>query len=139
MAEVVAYINFADRGKEQLEFYKGVFGGSYETTLVKDNPAAGQMNPEWGKRIMHADFKSGGIHLLGSDIISDQAGLERGNGYSLTILCDSEEQLKGYYAKLVDGGKEVWAPRVSEWGDIFGQCTDKFGVQWMLNYGKSAA
>lgn len=139
MAQLVPYINFADRGKEQLEFYKGVFGGDYEITLVKDSLAAAQMNPEWGERIMHADFKAGDIHLLGSDIISDQPGLERGNGYSLTLMCDSEAQLKDYYAKLVDGGKEVWAPRVSEWGDIFGQCVDKFGVQWMLNCSQSAA
>lgn len=139
MATVVPYINFADRGKEQLEFYKSVFGGGYDVTLVKDNPQAAQMNPEWGERIMHADFKAGDIHLLGSDIISDQPGLERGNGYALTVMCDSAEQLKDWYTKLVDGGKEVWAPRDSEWGALFGQCVDKFGVQWMFNYSQPAA
>ena len=137
MAQSIPYINFADRGKEQLELYKSIFGGDYEITLVKDSPNGNNMPAEWAERIMHADFKADGIRLMGSDIISDQAGLERGNGYSIVLLCDSAEQLKDYYGKLVDGGKEVWAPQDSEWGAIFGQCADKYGVQWMLEYDKS--
>ncbi len=133
MATIVPYINFADKGREMLEFYQAAFGGDYTIQLVKESPMASQMNPEWGERIMHADFQSGDIHFLGSDIISDDAGLERGNGYSLTVECDSEDQLRGYYEKFVDGGQEMWAPALSEWGDIFGQCVDKYGVQWMFN------
>jgi PhnB protein len=91
------------------------------------------MNPEWSERIMHADFKSDQLRLLGSDIISDQAGLDRGNGYSIAIGCDNSNQLKEYYEKLVeDGGKAMFAPADSEWGSTFAQCVDKFGVQWML-------
>lgn len=133
MAQLVPYINFADRGKEQLEFYQSVFGGKADVTLLKDSPSASQMPSEWGERIFHADFKAGDIRIFGSDIISDQQGLERGNGYSIAIVCDSDEQLREYYGKLVEGGTEVWAPAESEWGDVFGQCVDKFGVQWMMN------
>jgi PhnB protein len=136
MAQIVPYINFADKGREAVEFYKSVFGGEADITLVKDSPSAAQVPKEWGERIFHLDFKAGDIHFLGSDIISDQAGLERGNGYSLALMCDSAKQLKDFYAKLVDGGKEVWAPADSEWGAIFGQCVDKFAVQWMLNFDK---
>jgi PhnB protein len=136
MANIVAYINFADRGREQLDFYKSVFGGDYKLTLVKDSQMASQMNPEWAERIMHADFTAGDLHLMGSDIISDQAGLERGNGYSLALMCESVDQVKDYFAKLAEGGKEVWAPTDSEWGGVFGQCVDKYGVQWMLEYDK---
>jgi PhnB protein len=136
MAKVVPYINFADRGREAIEFYKGVFGGDAEVQLVKDSPSAGQMPKEWGERIFHLEFKSGDIRFLGSDIISDQAGKVAGNVYSLVIECDSAEQLKEYFSKLSEGGKVVWEPRDSEWGSVFGQCVDKFDVQWMLNYDK---
>jgi PhnB protein len=62
--------------------------------------------------------------------------LERGNGYSLVLNCDSEEQLRDFYARLVDGGKEVFAPADSGWGAIIAHCTDQFGVTWLMNYDK---
>jgi PhnB protein len=62
--------------------------------------------------------------------------LERGNGSSLVLNCDSEEQLRDFYAKLVDGGREVFAPTDSGWGAIIAHCTDQFGVTWLMNYDK---
>ena len=138
MAQIVPYINFADQGRAAIEFYKSIFGGEADITLVKDSPSASKMPKEWGERIFHLDFKAGGIHFLGSDIISDQAGKVAGNVYSLAITCDDATQLKDYFSKLSDGGKVVWEPRDSEWGSLFGQCVDKFGIQWMLNFDKSA-
>jgi len=136
MADIVPYINFADQGREAIEFYKSVFGGDAEVQLVKDSPSAAQMPKDWGERIFHFDFKAGDIHFLGSDIISDQAGRVTGNVYALALMCDSVEQLKDYFAKLSNGGKTVWEPRDSEWGSLFGQCVDKYGITWMLNFDK---
>jgi PhnB protein len=123
MANVVPYINFGDKGQEAITFYKGVFGGDAEVQLE-------------GERVIHLDFQAGDIHFMGSDLQGDQAGLERSNGYSLVLNCDSEEQLRDFYAKLVDGGKEVFAPADSGWGATIAHCTDQCGVTWMLNYDK---
>ncbi|HVS58758.1 MAG TPA: VOC family protein [Candidatus Saccharimonadales bacterium] len=136
MANIVPYINFADQGREAIEFYKRVFGGDAEVQLVKDSPAASGMPKEWGERIFHLAFSAGDIHFYGSDVISDQAGKVVGNVHSLAINCDNEDQLKEWFKKLSDGGKVVWDVRDSEWGSIFGQCVDKFGITWMLNYSK---
>ena len=138
MANIVPYINFADQGKEAIEFYKSVFGGNAEVQLVKQSPNAANMPKEWGDRIFHLAFTAGDIHFYGSDVISDQAGKVVGNVHSLAINCDSEEQLRDIFAKLSDGGKVVWEPKDSEWGSLYGQCTDKFGITWMLNYTKEA-
>jgi PhnB protein len=121
MANIVPYINFAQNGQEAITFYKGVFGGDAEVQFK-------------GERVIHLDFQAGSIHFMGSDLQSDQAGLERGNGYSLVLNCDSEEQLRDFYAKLVDGGKEVFAPTDSGWGAIIAHCNDRFGVTWLMNY-----
>ena len=139
MANLVPYINFADQGKEAIAFYKGVFGGDAEVQLVTDSPNAEQMPKEWGERIFHLAFTAGDIHFYGSDIISDQAGKVTGNVHFLVIDCDSAEQLKEWFDKLADGGTVVWEPRDSEWGSLFGQVTDTFGVTWMLNYDKQQA
>lgn len=137
MATICPYINFADQGREAIEFYKSIFGGEAEITLVKDSPMGKQMPAEWGERIFHFDYHAGDIRILGSDIISDQAGKVVGNVFSIGLMCDSPEQLHEYFDKLADGGKVVWPAADSEWGSIFGQVVDKFGIQWMLNFDKS--
>ena len=123
MANILPYINFGEKSQEAVKFYKSVFGG--DASVQSE-----------GERVMHLDFQAGDIHFMGGDLQSDQAGLERDNGYSLVLNCDSEEQLRDFYAKLVDGGKEVFAPTDSGWGAIIAHCTDQFGVTWLLNYDK---
>jgi PhnB protein len=123
MANVIPYINFVDKSHEAVKFYKGVFGGDAEVQS-KD------------KRVIHFDFQAGDIHFMGSDHQGDQAGLGRANGYSLVLNCENEKQLRDFYAKLVDGGKQVFAPTDSGWGAIVAHCADQFGVNWMLNYDK---
>lgn len=116
MPNLVPYINFIDKSQAAVEFYKQVFGGDAE--IQKD-----------GDRVVHLDFQAGDIHFMGSD--------GEGESASLVLNCDSEEQLNVFYTKLVDGGKEVFAPTDSGWGAIVAHCTDRFGVIWMLNYDKS--
>jgi len=123
MANILPYINFGEKSQEAITFYKGVFGGDAEVQLE-------------GERVIHFEFQAGDIRFMGSGLQSDQAGLELGNGYSLVLNCDSEEQLRDFYAKLVDGGKEVFAPTDSGWGAIIAHCTDQFGITWLLNYDK---
>ena len=123
MANILPYINFGEKSQEAITFYKGVFGGDAEVQLE-------------GERVIHLEFQAGDIRFMGGDLQSDQAGLERGNGYGLVLNCDSEEQLRDFYAKLVDGGKEVFAPTDSGWGAIIAHCTDQFGVTWLMNYDK---
>jgi PhnB protein len=117
MANVVPYLNFVDKSGAAVAFYKDVFGGDAE---VQSD----------GERIVHVDFQSGDIHLMGSDLGSDQPGQES----SLVLNCESEEQLRDFYTRLVDGGTQVFAPTDSGWGAIVAHCTDQFGITWMLNY-----
>jgi PhnB protein len=117
MAKVIPYINFVDKSADAVEFYKSVFGGQAE--MQAD-----------GERIVHVDFESGEIHFMGSDLGSDQPGHES----SLVLNCDTEEQLRTFYATLVRGGTEVFAPTDSGWGAIVAHCVDQFGVTWMLNF-----
>jgi PhnB protein len=34
---------------------------------------------------------------------------------------------------LADGGQVAMPLEKAPWGDIFGMCTDRFGVPWMVN------
>lgn len=125
--------NFADRGREAIEFYKTVFGGDAVVTLVKDGGIADQMPAEWGERIMHLEFTAGDLVFYGSGIISDQAGKVPGNSFAIAIACDNDSQLRDLFTKLSAGGNVTLEPGPSPWGGLFGQCIDKFDISWMLD------
>lgn len=134
MASLVPYVNFAGKTAEALDFYKSIFGGEADMTLAKDGPMAAQTPEERQNDVFHADYKADGFRLLASDMMSDAAGREVGNVFSLALMCDSKEQLQDWFDKLADGGKVVWPVRDSEWGSVYAQVVDKYGLQWMLNF-----
>jgi len=50
--------------------------------------------------------------------------------------------LRGYWEKLSVGGSVTMPLGPAPWGDTFGTCTDKFGVNWLVDIaapGTSAA
>ena len=39
----------------------------------------------------------------------------------------------GYWDKLSDGGNVTMPLEKQMWGDVFGMCTDRYGVPWMVD------
>jgi PhnB protein len=57
-----------------------------------------------------------------------------GSAISISLSGDDEVELRGYYQKLSGDGGAVTVPmEKSPWGDIFGMCTDRYGVAWLVN------
>jgi uncharacterized glyoxalase superfamily protein PhnB len=44
-----------------------------------------------------------------------------------------EEETKHLFDELSAGGKVEQELQVMFWGDYYGSCRDKFGIQWMFN------
>lgn len=134
MAQIVAYLFFDGNCREAMEFYKESLGGDLAIQTVRESPVAGQLPAEAGEKIMHARLTAGDLTLLASDAIGQEHII--GNNISLTLLCDSEEEIQTHFSKLSAGGKVTHPLRVEFWGATYGQLTDKFGINWMLNYDK---
>lgn len=134
MATLSPYINFAGKTQEALEFYKSIFGGDTEIMLAKDGPMASQTPDDKQNDVFHSFYRTDHFTLMASDMMSDEADRQVGNVIALAFMNDSAEQLKEWFDKLADGGTVVWPIRESEWGDTYGQVTDKFGITWMLDY-----
>lgn len=134
MAKINPYIFFGGKAAEAFAYYKGVFGGETDIQLAKDGPNADKTPPEMLDGVFHGVLNAGDIVIMGSDMMAlgEDVSLDK-SPMGIAVDCDSADQLKEYFAKLVDGGKEIWPPRDSEWGSVYGQCQDKFGVMWLLN------
>ena len=51
----------------------------------------------------------------------------------MSLSGDDETQLRGYFDKLADGGMVTMPLEKAAWGDMFGMCTDRFGIRWLVN------
>jgi len=56
-----------------------------------------------------------------------------GSSISLSLSGNDSSALTTYFNKLAAGGTVTMPLEKAPWGDTFGMCTDKFGVQWMVN------
>ena len=51
----------------------------------------------------------------------------------MSLSGDDGDELRGYWEKLSDGGTVSVPFEKQMWGDVFGMCTDRFGIQWLVN------
>lgn len=136
--QVIAYLFFDRKCREAMEFYQSCLGGELKIMALKDTPVAAQFPPEAAELVMHADLTNGSIALMASDNF-DGSPVNAGNQISLMISCSSEAELRGYFDALSVGGKANMPVRQEFWGDIYGQLTDKFSIQWQLNFHQTQA
>lgn len=126
------YLSFEGSAREAMEFYKSIFGGQLELSTFGEAGMTGQdVDPD---QIMHgALVADNGITIMGADSPANVRGHVVGTNISISLSGDNEDELTGYYNKLVEGG-EVQEPLAkAPWGDTFGMCVDKFGIFWMVN------
>jgi PhnB protein len=130
-AKLVPYIFFYGRCAEALEFYKGVFGGSYEAMRVSDTPMASEMPPEAANSIMHASFTADGVAFMASDGGSVKPVDTDAGNISVALSFDDAASGERVFNALAAGGKVERGIENAFWGGRFGMLTDKFGTEWM--------
>ncbi|NEB74780.1 VOC family protein [Streptomyces sp. SID14478] len=126
------YLSFDGDARQALEFYKEVFGG---TLALNTFGEAGQPDAPFADQIMHALLETpSGFTLMGSDT---PPGMEHtpGSNFSVSLSGDDDAELRGYWEKLSEGGTVAVPLEKQMWGDVFGMCTDRFGIPWMVNIG----
>jgi len=129
------YISFTDNAREAMDFYRDVFGGNLEVNTFGD---FGQPDSPDADKIMHARLETdSGFTLMGADT---PQGMEHhpGDNISVSLTGDDADELRGYWTKLSEGGQVSVPLEKQMWGDEFGMCTDRFGINWMVNIAGSA-
>lgn len=56
-----------------------------------------------------------------------------GASVQLSLNGNNELELRRYFQKLSEGGEVSLPLEIAPWGDIFGMCQDRFGMNWMVN------
>ena len=129
------YLQFRDNARDAMTFYQDVFGGELNISTFGEYGGGGdETHGAAADGVMHAQLESpSGFTLMASDI---PPGMDTGgdvkNG-TISISGDDDDDLRGYFGRLSDGGQVSVPLEKQMWGDEFGMCTDRFGVDWMVN------
>ena len=140
MAKVSTYLNFPNQTEEAFNFYKSVFGGEFIGGISRfgDIPPSPDMPPmaeEDKNLVMHIVLPIlGGHHLMGTDAPESMGfRVNFGNNVYLNLEPDTRAETKRLFDALSAGGKVEQELQDMFWGDYYGSCKDRFGVQWMFN------
>ncbi|MEV8510591.1 VOC family protein [Actinoplanes sp. NPDC051475] len=125
------YISFPDgNARAAMEFYHSVFGGDLRINTFGE---FGMPDPAVADKIMHALLETpSGLALMAADT---PPGMEvvPGSTISVSLSGDDADALRGYWEKLSESGTVSVPLEKQMWGDEFGSCRDRFGIDWMVN------
>ena len=128
--QLANYLFFTTKCEEALAFYTHCGLGKVVEMVrygANDMPVR---NEAMRGKIMHSRFEGPGVLFYASD--NDDAEPMRGSAHM--IMTDSREQTTQLFTRLSEGANITTPLGMQPWGDYYGKLTDRFGVQWMLDY-----
>jgi PhnB protein len=141
MPTINPYLNFLGNAEEAFNFYKSVFGGEFiSLQRYKDMPQGEDGCQETSKadqeKILHVALPIGKENvLMASDCMESMKGtMIVGNNITISINTNSEAETERLFNLLSTDGKIIMPLQKMFWNAYFGMFTDKFGIQWMVNY-----
>ena len=132
--QVSPYLFFYGRTEEAMKFYQSALGGELEISRNGDSPMGDDVSKEWRGKVMHSTLKGDGFDIMASDG-REGSPQEKESNISLAIGLADEAKAKEVFDKLSAGGKVTMPLEKMFWGALFGQLTDKYGIDWMVNCG----
>ena len=137
MATINPYLNFDGNTEEAFNFYKSVFGGEFMALMRwKDAPEADKLPAGDREKVMHVSLPiwKGNVLMATDACKSMGRTLTVCNNFYISISPESEEEADRLFNGLSAGGQVTMPLHKAFWGAYFGMFTDKFGIQWMVNY-----
>jgi PhnB protein len=137
------YLNFGNRTEEAVRFYEKALGGKLtEIHRFGSMPQQDgfELTPEQKNLVMHVGLElPDGQMIMASDTIAGMGPRRiEGNNISISVHPRSRSEADRIFNALSQGGTITMPIADQFWGDYFGSLTDRFGINWMVNYAEPA-
>jgi uncharacterized glyoxalase superfamily protein PhnB/uncharacterized protein YndB with AHSA1/START domain len=140
-ARVTTYLNFSGNTEEAFLFYKSVFKSEFSGKGIQrfeDIPAEAGHPPiaeAIKKMVLHVELPILGGHVLMATDAPKEMGftLTQGNNMHICLEPQTKAETKKLFDALSEGGNIVMPLADMFFGAYFGECTDRFGINWMFN------
>jgi len=130
------HVSFNGNCEEAFRFYQKILGGEIVTMMpYLGTPAENFVPQQWRNKIMHAALQYDGAVLMGGDAPPERYQKPQGFGVGLEVK-NAHEAARIFNA-FADGGQVQMPRQETFWALSFGMLTDRFGIPWMINCGKS--
>lgn len=131
------YLVFEGRAEEAITFYATVLDADIlDISKFSDIPEDPENEPvpEAAKSlVMNATLQlPNGSYIMFSDTFPGMPYVA-GNNVSVTLVFDNVEETRDVFDKLKVGGKVNMELQETFWSPLYGQMSDKFGVEWMIS------
>lgn len=136
MTQINPYLTFNGNCKDAFNFYQSIFGGEFAYVKRYDEmPEEYQVDEADKSKVMNIALPiNDTCTLLGNDANPAMGSVEFGKNITLSVNAATKEQADDFFNKLSIGGMVFMPMGNMFWGDYFGMCEDKFGMNWMVNF-----
>lgn len=126
------HLGFTGKCDEAFSYYEKVFGTKRLMTMRYGEAPPGTPVPPGAKDlVMHTALPVGSLTLMGADAPPGR-GQPLG-GFQISLDDEDEATVKRLFEALSEGGSVMMPLAKTFWSPLFGMCTDKFGVGWMVS------
>ncbi len=141
-ARVTTYLNFPGKTEEAFNFYKKIFKTEFSGKGIQrfgDIPAEAGHPPvsdNIKNMILHVELPIVGGHVLMATDAPGEMGftLTQGNNMHICVEPETRKETKRLFDALSEGGTITMPLEDMFFGAYFGECTDKYGINWMFNF-----
>jgi uncharacterized glyoxalase superfamily protein PhnB/uncharacterized protein YndB with AHSA1/START domain len=141
-ARVTTYLNFPGKTEEAFNFYKKIFKTEFSGKGIQRfgdiPPGAGHppVSDNIKNMILHVELPIVGGHVLMATDAPVEMGftLTHGNNMHICVEPETRKETKRLFDALSEGGTITMPLEDMFFGAYFGECTDKYGINWMFNF-----
>lgn len=141
-SRVCTYLNFPGNTEEAMLFYKKVFKTEFNGNGIQrfgDIPAEQNQPPvadALKNMVLHVELPILGNHVLMATDAPPEMGftVKQGNNMYISLEPSSKEETDRIFNELSAGGTIEMPLADMFWGAYFGSFTDRYGINWMLNF-----
>lgn len=139
---VCTYLNFPGNTEEAFLFYQSVFKTEFAGAGIQrfgDLPVDDSHPPvpdHIKQMVLHVELPLLGGHILKGTDAPKEMGftLKTGNNMHISLAPENLQETQRLYAALSEGGTIEMPLQLMFFGAYYAGFTDKFGINWMLNF-----
>lgn len=138
---VSTYVNFPGNTEEAFRFYQSVFKSDFINGIrrfgdVPPTPDQPPVAEALKKMVLHVELPLLNGHvLMGTDAPKEMGfSVVPGNNMHINLEPPTREEAARLFNGLAEGGSITMPLQDMFWGAYYGSCTDKYGINWMINH-----
>jgi predicted 3-demethylubiquinone-9 3-methyltransferase (glyoxalase superfamily) len=125
--KITPMLMFEGRAEEAMTFYISLFDRSEVLSIRRYGPDEAGAEGS----VMHALFSLNGQQIMCIDSSVHHA-FTFTPAISLSVACDSEEEIDHLFARLTEDGEVLMPLNAYQFSEKFAWIADRFGVSWQL-------